>query len=59
MTAAQRGGPFSGKYTDDQEASFTWTCPQPAATGDAAAATGASTLIAGLATTVTLAALNF
>ena len=60
MTAAQRGGPFSGKYTDDQEANFTWTCPQPAAgAGGAAAATGASSLIAGLATTVTLAALNF
>ena len=60
MTAAQRAGPFTGKYTDDQEAVFTWTCPQPAAAaGDSAAATGASSLIAGVATTITLAALNF
>ena len=60
MTPANRaaeGGGFAGKYTDDQEGVFDWTCPAPPAAA-AAAADGASTLAVSIAGVISLAALN-
>ena len=60
MSSAQRSGAWSGKYTDDQEGVFDWTCPQPAAADTSgAAAEGATKLVASVATVITLAALDF
>ena len=59
MTPAQRNAAWSGKYIDDQEGSFAWTCPQPAAApAESAAADGATTLVASVAGVLSLAAMN-
>ena len=61
MTPANRtasGGGFSGKYADDQEGVFSWTCPEPPAGAAAAAADGASTIAASIVGVISLAALD-
>ena len=58
MTSAQRAGAWSGKYTDDQEGVFNWTCPQPAAAPVAAVAENATKMVASVATVLSLAALD-
>ena len=58
MTASQRSGAFAGKYTDDQEGVFTYTCPQPAAAATDAAAESASALAASVVGVLSLAALD-
>ena len=59
MTPAPRSSAWSGKYIDDQEGSFTWTCPQPAAPpAEAASAAGATSIVASVAGVLSLAAMD-
>ena len=59
MSSAQRSGTWSGKYIDDQEGSFNWTCKKPdAAPAASAAADGAATLVASAAGVLALAAMD-